>query len=93
MHVASLVASHTCTATMLFSHSNLFFMPSKKSNDETFPGLSNPAKRALSNAGVDSLKKLSSYTEKEVLKWHGLGPASIPILKKLLSEKGLSFKS
>lgn len=67
-------------------------MPSKKSNDEIFPGLGNPAKRALASAGVDSLKKLSSYTEKEVLKWHGLVPSSIPVLKKLLAEKGLSFR-
>lgn len=68
-------------------------MSSKKSNDEIFAGLVNPAKRALANAGVDSLKKLSSFTEKEVLKWHGLGPSSIPVLKKILEEKGLSFKA
>jgi len=68
-------------------------MSSKKSNDEIFAGLVNPAKRALANAGVDSLKKLSSFTKKEVLKWHGLGPSSIPVLKKLLKEKGLSFKA
>ena len=64
-----------------------------KTNDETFPGLGAPAKRALANAGVDSLKKLSSYSEKKVLKWHGLGPSSIPALKKMLAEKGLSFKA
>jgi hypothetical protein len=64
-----------------------------KITDEIFPGLGAPAKRALANAGVDSLKKLSSYSEKEVLKWHGLGPSSIPVLKKLLAEKGLSFKA
>jgi hypothetical protein len=63
-----------------------------KANEEIFSGLSAPAKRALANAGVDSLKKLSSYTEKGVLKWHGIGPSSIPKLKKLLSENGLSFK-
>jgi len=68
-------------------------MPSKKSSREIFPGVGKPAKRALANAGVDSLKKLSSYTEKEVLKWHGVGPSSIPVLIKLLEEKGLSFKA
>lgn len=67
-------------------------MASKKTSDEIFAGLGNPAKRALANAGVDSLQKLSSYTEKEVLKWHGLGPSSIPVLKKLLSQYNLDFK-
>lgn len=52
-----------------------------------------PARRALENAKIDSLKKLSSYTEKELLKLHGLGPSSIPILKKCLKENGLSFKA
>lgn len=67
-------------------------MPPKKSNDEIFLGLGNPAKRALANAGVDSLKKLSSYTEKEVLKLHGLGPLSIQVLRKLLLQHDLDFK-
>ena len=67
-------------------------MKEHKINDAMFPGLGAPAKRALANAGVDSLKKLSSYSEKEALKWHGLGPSSIPVLKKLLAEKRLSFK-
>ena len=67
-------------------------MAPRKTSDGIFAGLGNPAKRALANAGVNSLQKLSSYTEKEVLKWHGLGPSSIPVLKKLLEEKSLSFK-
>lgn len=93
VHVASPVASHTCAEIILFSKFKFVSMSLKKSNDEIFAGLGNPAKRALANAGVDSLKKLSSFTEKEVLKWHGLGPSSIPVLKKLLEEKGLSFKA
>jgi hypothetical protein len=37
------------------------------------------------------LKKLSTYTEKDILKLHGMGKASMPVLKKALAEEGLSF--
>lgn len=50
-----------------------------KITDEIFPGLGAPAKSALTNAGIHSLEKLSSFSEKEVLKLHGLGPSSIPV--------------
>ncbi|QEC66657.1 hypothetical protein FRZ67_04835 [Panacibacter ginsenosidivorans] len=93
LHVASPVASHTYTVTMLFSKFKIVCMPTKKLNDEIFQGLGNPAKRALANAGIDSVKKLSSFSEKEILKLHGVGPSSIPVLKKLLEEKSLSFKA
>ena len=49
-------------------------------------------RRALENNGVTSLKSLSTYSEKEILKFHGMGPASIPKLRSALSENGLSFK-
>jgi uncharacterized protein YdhG (YjbR/CyaY superfamily) len=55
-------------------------------------GLSNPAKRALANANITSLKKLASFTEKEILKLHGIGPASLPVLRAKLMEANLSFK-
>jgi len=51
-----------------------------------------PARRALENAGIDTLKKLSKYTEAEVLKLHGIGPSSMPVLRKALQAKQLSFK-
>jgi hypothetical protein len=54
--------------------------------------LGNPARNALLNQGVDTIQKLSAFSEQEVLKMHGLGKASIPILKKALEEQGLSFK-
>ncbi|MEH7413690.1 RNA polymerase alpha subunit C-terminal domain-containing protein [Neobacillus drentensis] len=54
--------------------------------------LSAPARRALENNGLTSLQKLSSYSEKEILKFHGMGPASIPKLRSALKENGLSFK-
>lgn len=54
--------------------------------------LSAPARRALENNGVTSLQKLSTYSEKEILKFHGMGPASLPKLRSALKEKGISFK-
>ena len=54
--------------------------------------LSAPARRALENAGVTTLQKLSGFSEKEILALHGIGPASLPVLRKLLVEKRLSFK-
>jgi DNA-directed RNA polymerase alpha subunit len=55
--------------------------------------LSAPARRALENNGVTSLQKLSTYREKEILKFHGMGPASLPKLRSALHEEGLSFKN
>ena len=54
--------------------------------------LSAPALRALLNAKITSLKKLSTKTEKEILSLHGIGPASIPLLKSALKSKGLTLK-
>jgi len=55
--------------------------------------LSSPARSVLLQyLGVDTLEKLSAYTEKEILDLHGMGKASMPILRKALEEKGLTFK-
>ncbi|MDM5296415.1 RNA polymerase alpha subunit C-terminal domain-containing protein [Peribacillus simplex] len=55
--------------------------------------LSAPARRALENNGVTSLQQLSTYSEKEILKFHGMGPASLPKLRTALQTNGLSFKN
>lgn len=54
--------------------------------------LSAPARRALENNGIHSLEILASFSEKELLQFHGLGPASIPKLKVALKEQEMSFK-
>lgn len=54
--------------------------------------LSAPARRALQAAGITTLKKLSTFTEKEILSLHGMGPKSIPTLKSALKTEGLDFK-
>lgn len=51
-----------------------------------------PARRALSNEGITSEKELAKFSQKEVLKLHGMGPASLPVLLKALKVKGLSFR-
>lgn len=55
--------------------------------------LSAPARRALENNGVTSLQELSKFNEKEILQFHGMGPASLPKLRSALKEKGLSFRN
>ncbi|BAC13199.1 hypothetical protein [Oceanobacillus iheyensis HTE831] len=54
--------------------------------------LSSPARNALVHEGIDTLQALSKYTEKEILKIHGIGPVSLPIMRASLEEEGLSFK-
>ncbi|MGJ9459805.1 RNA polymerase alpha subunit C-terminal domain-containing protein [Oceanobacillus sp. CF4.6] len=54
--------------------------------------LSAPARRALENNGITTLKQLSTYSEKEILKFHGMGPASLPKLRTALESEELSFK-
>ena len=57
------------------------------------PKLGAPALRALLNANILNLKDLSKHTEADILGLHGMGPASLPVLRKALNAQGLSFKS
>ena len=52
-----------------------------------------PARRALENKGIKTLQQLSEFSEEEILSLHGMGPGSIPKLRKALQGEGLSFKS
>lgn len=54
--------------------------------------LSAPARRALEHEGITTVQQLSNFTEKEILKLHGMGPASLPKLRAALEAEGLSFK-
>jgi DNA-directed RNA polymerase alpha subunit len=60
--------------------------------DDFLAGLSAPARRALQNNGIKTIKDLSKLTEEEVLQLHGIGKTAIPLLQKALKEKGLSFE-
>ncbi len=67
---------------------------SKRSPKTDFmSGLVAPARRALAKKGIDSVAKLSQYTESEILALHGMGPSSIPKLRAALEEHGLAFVS
>ncbi|MGZ3750637.1 MAG: RNA polymerase alpha subunit C-terminal domain-containing protein [Mucilaginibacter sp.] len=65
----------------------------RKADESPFGTLGAPARRALENNGISNLKQLSAYSEKQILKLHGMGPGSMPKLRGLLEEQGLSFKS
>ena len=49
--------------------------------------------KGMENEGVITLEKLANFSEKEILKLHGMGKSSIPKLKDALKEKGLMFKN
>lgn len=51
-----------------------------------------PARRALERENILTLEDLAKHTEKEILALHGMGPGTIPKLKKALGENKLSFK-
>ena len=51
-----------------------------------------PARRALESKGINTLSRLSKFSEQELLQLHGLGPGSLPKLRKALKEKGYSFR-
>lgn len=51
-----------------------------------------PARRALEREKITTLKKLSSWSEKELLQLHGFGKSSLPKLREELKKAGLNFK-
>ena len=53
--------------------------------------LSGPARGALEHAGISTLTKLSQYSEREILRLHGMGPKSMPTLRQALQDAGMSF--
>ena len=64
----------------------------RKPKDNFLSLLGAPGRRALEYQGISSLNQLSKFSEKEILKLHGMGPASIPTLKNALQAEGLSFR-
>ena len=64
----------------------------KDSVDGFLAPLSSPARNTLLYHGIDTIEKLSQFTEKDILKLHGIGKTSLPIFKKILNDEGLKFK-
>ena len=51
-----------------------------------------PARRALEHRGITTLTALATYSERELLTLHGMGPRSLPTLRNALRRQGLAFK-
>lgn len=51
-----------------------------------------PARRALEKEKIDSLEKLSDYSEKEILQLHGFGKNAMKKLKNHMKENHIFFK-
>jgi hypothetical protein len=51
-----------------------------------------PARRALEKENINSLEKLSGYSEKEIINLHGFGKNTIKKLKVYMKENNVSFK-
>lgn len=64
----------------------------RKPKDSFLALIGAPARRALERENIYSLEELAKWSEKAILKLHGMGPSSIPKLKKALAENGLLFK-
>lgn len=64
----------------------------KHPDEEFLSVIAAPARRALENAGIKTLANLSKFTTGQLLALHGMGPGSIPKLRKILTAKGLDFK-
>ena len=57
------------------------------------PRLSAPALRALASVGVIRLEQLTTFTEADIKKLHGMGPSGIKQLRQALDQRGLAFAS
>jgi hypothetical protein len=53
--------------------------------------LSQPAQRALASAGFTRLEELTTVSEAELGKLHGMGPKAIRLLREALAARSLSF--
>lgn len=60
--------------------------------DADFPKLAAPARRALASAGYVSVEQLAGVREADLMRLHGMGSTAIEVLRKALSDRGLSFQ-
>jgi hypothetical protein len=61
--------------------------------DEFPRGIAQPALRALANARLTSLQRLTLVTERELLAMHGMGPKALRLLRDAMQLRGLRFKT
>lgn len=65
----------------------------RKPKDSFLALISAPARRALEREKISTIVELAKWTEEEILNLHGMGPSTLPKLKKVLKQGGLSFRS
>ncbi|KMQ65209.1 hypothetical protein ACM46_10930 [Chryseobacterium angstadtii] len=63
-----------------------------KSNDFLYGIIAVPARRSLEKEKIDSLEKLSGYSEKEIMQMHGFGKNAMEKLKNHMKEHHVSFR-
>ena len=66
----------------------------KKPDDQSasdLPKLAAPAQRALAGAGYTRLEQLTTVSEDDIKKLHGIGPNALNQLRRALAARGLSF--
>ncbi len=57
----------------------------------SLPTIGAPATRALHTAGVHSLGQLATWSERDLLALHGVGPKAMALLREALAAQGLAF--
>ena len=55
-------------------------------------GLAAPARRALINAKLIKITDLKKISEKNLMALHGMGPGSLPIIKREMKKFKIKFK-
>jgi predicted RecB family nuclease len=65
----------------------------RKPKDSFLALIAAPARRALEREKINTLDDLAAWTEKELVGLHGVGPSTLPVLRKALEVKGLSFRN
>ena len=56
-----------------------------------FRQLASPSRGALQHAGITTLTRLLQPTAREILKLHGVGPKSLPVLRQALKDAGPAY--
>jgi predicted flap endonuclease-1-like 5' DNA nuclease len=62
-----------------------------KDKDQVINSLSQPAQRALANAGIGDLEQLAQLTEAAFKQLHGIGPKTLRQLREAMMARSLSF--
>ena len=66
-------------------------IPEIQLDENGFPRLSQPARRALAGVGIRRLEQLASFSEAEIKHLHGIGPNAMAQLQLALKARGLAF--